>query len=117
MDSVPSQVVGRVIGTEDATPLEFWVGVGPDRFLQLDDVVALERTPPGREPVRMYGMVTQVRARHVGARYDSDVFLIEDGVLPAEVSEAAQVTATRFEPEVFVPPMPGSEVRRAEGKE
>jgi hypothetical protein len=33
--------VGRVIGTEDATPLEFWVGIGPDAFLQLDDVVAL----------------------------------------------------------------------------
>ena len=33
------------------------------------------------------------RARHVGARYDNDVFLIEDGVLPAEVSEAAKVMA------------------------
>ncbi|MBW3663836.1 MAG: ATP-binding protein [Actinobacteria bacterium] len=110
-------VVGRVIGTEDATPLEFWVAVGPDRFLQLDDVVALERTPPGRESVRIYGVVNQVRARHEGARFDSDVFLIEDGVLPAEVSEAAQVLATRFEPEVFVPPLPGQQVRRAHGDE
>ena len=33
--------IGRVIGTEDATPLEFWVGVGPDSYIQLDDVVAL----------------------------------------------------------------------------
>ena len=41
--------VGRVIGTEDATPLEFWVAVGPGAFLQLDDVVALERAlPDGR---------------------------------------------------------------------
>ena len=111
------RVVGRVIGTEDATPLEFWVGIGPDRFLQLDDVVALERTPPGREAVRIYGVVSQVRARHEGARFDSDVFLIEDGVLPAEVAEAAQVLATRFEPEVFVPPLPGQAVRRAEGDE
>ena len=110
-------VVGRVIGTEDATPLEFWVAVGADQFIQLDDVVALERTPPGREPVRIYGVVNQVRARHEGARFDSDVFLIEDGVLPAEVSEAAQVLATRFEPELFVPPLPGQAVRRAEGAE
>jgi DNA helicase HerA-like ATPase len=109
--------VGRVIGTEDATPLTFWVAVAPDRFLQLDDVVALERPLPGREPVRIYGVVDQVRARHEGARFDSDVFLVADGVLPAEVSEAAQVTATRFEPEVFVPPLPGTEVRRAEGEE
>ena len=29
--------VGRVIGTEDATPLEYWVGIADDQFLQLDD--------------------------------------------------------------------------------
>ena len=109
------RLVGRVIGTDDATPLEFWVAVGPEAFLQLDDVVALERTPPGRGPVRIYGIVNQVRARHEGARFDSDVFLIADGILPAEVAEAAQVLATRFEPEVFVPPLPGQAVRRAEG--
>ena len=109
--------VGRVIGTEDATPLEFWVGVDPQRFLQLDDVVALERYLPGGEVVHIYGMVAQIRARHEGARFDSDVFLIEQGLLPAEVIEAAQVTATRFEPEMFVPPLPGQPVRMAVGDE
>jgi DNA helicase HerA-like ATPase len=111
------EIVGRVIGTEDATPLEFWVGVGEGAYLQLDDVVALERILPGGEVVKIYGMVSQVRARHEGARFDSDVFLISDGVLPAEVSESAQITATRFEPEVFVPPRPGEEVRKAQGEE
>lgn len=110
--------VGRVIGTEDATPLEFWVGVAEGAYLQLDDVVALERELPGEsDPLRIFGIVGQVRARHEGARFDSDVFLIEDGVLPAQVSEAAQVQATRFEPEVFVPPRPGQAVRRAVGGE
>jgi uncharacterized protein len=113
----PGPPVGRVIGTDDATPLEFWVAVGPDQFLQLDDVVACERPLPGRDPVRIFGVVGQVRARHEGARFDSDVFLVADGVLPAEVSESAQVQAMRFEPEVFVPPLPGTEVRRAEGAE
>src|SRR5690606_9475989 len=42
-------------------------------------------------------------------------FLIEDGVLPAEVAEAAKVLSTRFEPEVFVPPLPGQAVLKAEG--
>jgi len=112
-----SQVVGRVLGTRDATPLEFWVGVGEGEFLQLDDVVALERVLPTGEVVRMYGTVGQVVARHEGARFDSDVFLIEEGILPAEVTEVAHVTATRFEPEVFVPPRPGSNVRIAEGDE
>ena len=109
--------VGRVLGTRDATPLEFWVGVAEGEYLQLDDVVALERVLPTGEVVRMYGTVGQVIARHEGARFDSDVFLIEEGILPAEVTEAAQVTATRFEPEVFVPPRPGQEVRIAEGEE
>ena len=107
------EFVGRVLGTRDATPLEFWVGVAEGEFLQLDDVVALERILPTGELVKMYGTVGQVTARHEGARFDSDVFLIEDGVLPAGVAESAQITATRFEPEVFVPPRPGQEVRIA----
>ncbi len=110
-------MVGRVLGTVDATPLQFWVGVAEGEYLELDDVVALERVLPTGELVKIFGTVSQVRARHEGARFDSDVFLIEDGVLPAEVVEAAQVTATRVEPEIFVPPRPGQPVRRAKGDE
>ena len=109
--------VGRVLGTDDATPLSFWVALAPDQYLQLDDVVALERLLPDGDTVRIYGLVTEVRARHEGARFDSDVFLIEDGILPAEVSQAAQILATRFEPEVFVPPLPGQLVYKAEDDE
>lgn len=109
--------VGRVLGTQDSTPLEFWVGLGEGHYLQLDDVVATERTPPGGETVRIYGVVSQVAARLEGARFDSDVFLIAEGVLPGEVCEVAQISATRVEPEVFVPPLPGAEVHKAEGKE
>ncbi len=110
-------MVGRVLGTMDATPLEFWVGVAEGEYLELDDVVALERVLPTGELVKIFGTISQVRARHEGARFDSDVFLIEDGVLPAEVMEAAQVTVTRVEPEIFVPPRPGQPVRRARDKE
>ncbi|MFP5577523.1 MAG: ATP-binding protein [Acidimicrobiia bacterium] len=109
--------VGRVIGTEDATPLEYWVGIADDQFLQLDDVVALDRTLPDGRRVELYGMVEQVRARHEGAQYDSDVFLIEGGLLPAQVSRSAKVITTRVEPEVFVPPLPGTPVRKATGDE
>jgi DNA helicase HerA-like ATPase len=112
-----TSIAGRVIGTEDATPLEFWVAIAEGQFLQLDDVVALERKLPNGETIRIFGIVTQVRARHEGARFDSDVFLIENGVLPAQVSQAARIVATRFEPEVFVPPLPGQEVRRARGRD
>jgi len=110
-------VVGRVVGTDDATPLEFWVAVAPGAHIQLDDIVAVDRILPTGEVLKVYGIVAQVRARHEGARFQSDVFLIADGRLPAEVSEAALVQVTRVVPEVFVPPLPGTEVRRAVGDE
>jgi hypothetical protein len=109
--------VGRVLGTADATPLQFWVAVTPGSYLQLDDVVVTHREVPGRETVAISGVVTQVRARHEGAQFESDVFAIADGTLPAMVQEAAEITTTRVEPEVYVPPAPGALVHRAAGDE
>jgi DNA helicase HerA-like ATPase len=105
--------VGQVIGVDDATPLEFWVAVAPGHTLQLDDVVALERVLPDQTTLNIYGVVSQVRARHEGAAFQSDVFLISEGILPGQVSEAALIQPTRFEPEVLLPPLPGSPVRVA----
>src|SRR5919201_7070384 len=107
--------VGRVLGTADATPLQFWTAVTPGSYLQLDDVVVTKRELPDREPVTIAGVVTQVRARHEGAQFDSDVFAIADGTLPAQVQEAAEITTTRVDPELYVPPAPGAVVHRAEG--
>jgi DNA helicase HerA-like ATPase len=109
--------VGRVLGTEDATPLAFHVALIADQYLQLDDVVVTVRQVPARDPVMTAGVVTEVRARHEGASFGSDVFLISDGVLPAQVQEIAEITTTRVEPEVYVPPRPGEIVRRATGTE
>ena len=108
--------VGLVAGTVVASPLTFSVGVAPDQFLQLDDVVVTERLLPDGTPVQIAGVVTNVEAGHEGARFASDVFLIEQGALPAEVSEVAEVTVTRVEPEVYVPPRPGTPVYKARGK-
>lgn len=110
-------VVGQVVGTEDATPLAFHVAILPDAYLQLDDVVATSRDVPGRGEVLTSGIVTDVRSRHEGASFGSDVFLISDGVLPARVQEIAEVMTTRVEPECYVPPRPGSLARRATGAE
>ncbi len=46
---------------------------------------------PDGEIVRLSGLVTEIRAVHEGARFGSDVFLIADGVLPAEAFESAEV--------------------------
>jgi DNA helicase HerA-like ATPase len=72
---------------------------------------------PDTTEVRLFGVVDVVRARHEGARFDSDVFLVEEGVLPALVAQAAHVKVTRVEPEIFVPPLPGEGVRKAAGTE
>src|SRR5919201_2828484 len=109
--------VGRVLGTADATPLQFWTAVTPGSYLQLDDVVVTRRELPDRDPVTIAGVVTQVRARHEGAQFDSDVFAIADGTLPAQVQEAAEITTTRVDPELYVPPVPGAPVHRAEGEQ
>lgn len=119
-DALPAEhkdgpIVGRVLGTADATPLTFWVAVHEGAYLQLDDVVVTQRELPGQPPVKIAGVVTAVRARHEGVVFDSDVFLVADGTLPATVQEAAEITTTRVDPEVYVPPTPGAVVHRAQG--
>jgi DNA helicase HerA-like ATPase len=107
--------LGLVVGTIPATPLQFSVGLAPGQYAQLDDVVVTHRPLPGQERVRIAGVVTNVEAVHEGARFASDVFLIDSGALPAEVCEVAEVTVTRVEPELYVPPLPGAIVNRAVG--
>jgi uncharacterized protein len=112
-----SEPVGMVLGTDDSTPLSFWVGVSPDAYLQLDDAVIVDTEVPGRGTVRIAGIVQDARARHEGASFDTDVFLVDRGVLPVDTAVAAHVVTTRFEPEVFVPPLPGLRAFRARGKD
>ncbi|MGI9008227.1 MAG: ATP-binding protein [Streptosporangiaceae bacterium] len=107
--------LGLVVGTVPATPLQFSVGLAPGQYAQLDDVVVTSRPLPGRGSVQIAGVVTNVEAVHEGARFASDVFLIAEGALPAEVCEVAEVTVTRVEPELYVPPLPGAAVSRAAG--
>ncbi|MPZ23809.1 MAG: ATP-binding protein [Dehalococcoidia bacterium] len=93
------------------------MGISSDAYLQLDDVVVVETNVPQRGPLKIYGLVQEVRARHDGPAFDSDIFLVSDGRLPAELSKAAKVVATRFEPEIYVPPEPGDVASRARGED
>jgi DNA helicase HerA-like ATPase len=115
MSENESQPIGRVLGTESSTPLDWWVAIEPDQFLQLDDVVLVQTAVPGADEVRISGIVDQVRAQHEGSRFESDVFLAERGVLPLEVARSAHVVSTRVEPELWVPPRPGDRVMRVRG--
>jgi DNA helicase HerA-like ATPase len=110
-----SAEIGKVLGTEDAQPLDFWIAVAPDQLVQLDDVVFVKRDLPGGGHVSLYGIVDIMKARHEGARFNSDVFLSEEGIFPLGRSTVAHVSVTRVEPEIFVPPLPGLSVFRAAG--
>src|SRR4051794_3095239 len=107
--------VGKVAGTADSTPMKFHVAIAPGSYLQLDDVVTTQRDVPGVGIVTTSGVVTEVVARHEGAKFGSDVFLIADGVMPAQTQEIAEVTTTRVDPECYVPPRPGETALRASG--
>ncbi len=109
--------VGVVLGSVDAGPLEFWVGVSGDSVVQLDDLVVAEITLSDRQVVSFFGIVDIVRKRYEGAQFDSDAFRASEGTLPVEVSYAAHIQVTRVDPEVFVPPHPGNEVRIVRGRE
>jgi DNA helicase HerA-like ATPase len=108
---------GLVLGSQDATPLEFWVGVRAGSQLELDDLVVVETLSPRQQTVRFFGIVDIVRKRYEGAQYDSDAFRAADGTLPVDISYAAHIQVTRVEPEIFIPPHPGDPVRAVRGAE
>jgi uncharacterized protein len=117
MPESSSVVVGRVLGSQDATPLEFWVGVQEGGRLQLDDLVVTRTRLADGDEITFYGIVDIVRKRFEGSQFDTDAFRVADGTLPADVSYAAHVQVTRVEPEVFVPPSPGAPVDVVHGEE
>ena len=112
--SVP---VGVVLGSMDAGPLEFWVGVTAGSIVQLDDLVVAEVTVGDGQKVSFFGIVEMVRKRYEGAQFDSDAFRASEGTLPVDVSYAAHIQVTRVDPEIFVPPHPGNEVRIVRGEQ
>jgi DNA helicase HerA-like ATPase len=99
---------GVVLGSLEATPLEFWLGVESGRIVQLDDLVLSETRTPAGQTVRFYGVVDVVRKKYEGAAFDTDAFRVTEGLMPADISYAAHVQVTRIAPEIFIPPQPGN---------
>lgn len=106
--------IGYVLGTQEATPLEFWVAVLPNHVLRLDDVVEVQsQRPDGDGIVKFFGVVDYVRTLHEGTQFDTDTFLVKNGSLPVNISYAAHIQVTRIEPEEYLPPQPGDKVQIA----
>lgn len=110
-----SREIGRILGLADSQPLEFWIAVPVDDFVQLDDVVVVHRRLSNNKIVSIYGVVDSLIARHEGAKLETDVFLSEKGVLPLGLTVKAHISVSRVEPEIFVPPLPGDPVFLAQG--
>ena len=110
-------LLGRILGTEDAMPTTYWFLVESGASVQLDDLVVARTTKPGGQVVSFYGLIDNVRKRHEGVTFESDVVDVASGVLPAVVSYAARVLVTRVDPEQFVPPQPGDSVYHARGED
>lgn len=110
--------VGMVIGSREATALDFWVAVEPGQFLRLDDLVYVQFAHPDPEvgQVTYYGMVDQVTKLYEGNPFDTDVFLAQRDLLPVSISYAAHVRVTRLEPEEYLPPDPGTRVYSVRGQ-
>jgi uncharacterized protein len=117
LPSMSSPLIGMILGTEDATPLQFWFAVNDKTKVQLDDIVYIAVPDPTQngEAVRFYGVVDEVRRRYEGVQFDGDTELVVQGLMPASVTYAAHVLVTRVEPEDFIPPAPGDSVYMAEG--
>ena len=67
--------IGKVLGTADSQPLEFWVAVPPDALVQLDEVVLVRRSLSDGKVISIFGIVDVLVARHEGAKLETDVFL------------------------------------------
>jgi DNA helicase HerA-like ATPase len=113
----PEPPAGVVLGSQEAGPLEFWIGVHDRQLVQLDDLVVVATTAPDGGAVTYYGVVDRVYKKYEGAEFDTDAFRAAEGLLPVEVSYAAHVQVTRIDPEVFAPPQPGSAVRVVRGED
>jgi hypothetical protein len=113
-----SYPVGFILGTQEATPLAFWVAITAGQVLRLDDIVVVQtHRPDGKGIVHFYGVVDFVRTLYEGTQFDTDTFLAKSGRLPVNISYVAHVQVTRIEPEEYLPPQPGDVVQLADGED
>ena len=109
MPESSATVVGLVLGSQDATPLEFWVGVregeraAARRSRRRQDA----RCADGDDGDASTASSTSCGSASRAASSTPTRSAWRTGRCPSDVSYAAHVQVTRVEPEVFVPPAPG----------
>ncbi len=73
------QAIGIVLGSEDATPLQFWFAVNESVKVQLDDLVNVEVEDPSKSGalVKFYGVVDEVRRKLEGIQFEGDTISLK----------------------------------------
>lgn len=110
--------VGLVDGAADATTQRFWVVLDEDAVVQLDDLLVCHQQLPGGGSVAHFGIVVEGRRHIEGASFASDTMRIAgDQTMPGLTARRVEVQVLRTDPELWLAPEPGAEVRRAAGTE
>ena len=110
------QRVGLVDGAADATTRRFSLLLNDDAIVQLDDLIAVSQTLPDGRLLTHYGIVVEGFGSIEGAQLATDTRRIaQTKTMPGEAVRSVEVQLLRTMPELWLPPLPGSEAFKAHG--
>lgn len=105
--------IGLVDGSVPATTRRFHVVLHERAVAQLDDLVVCTQTLPQGGEVTHYGIVVEGTGQIEGAELPSDTQRIAaERTMPGVTVRRVEVQVLRTVPELWLPPLPGSQVRR-----
>lgn len=108
--------LGLVDGSTPANTRRFQVVLFDESIAQLDELVVTTRTLPDGTELFHYGIVVEGTGTIEGAEFPSDTHRIAHArTMPGITSRRIEVQVLRTVPELWLPPEPGSVVRRASG--
>lgn len=112
-----NNAAGLVDGSVPASTRRFHVVLTENAIVQLDDLlVCTQALPDGRE-VTHYGIVVEGTGQIEGAELPSDTHRIAAArTMPGITTRRVEVQILRTVPELWLPPMPGAEVRKVATK-
>jgi hypothetical protein len=111
-----NEPLGLVDGSTPSSTRRFHVVLDDRAVAQLDDLVITTQLLPDGTELHHYGIVVEGLGQIEGAELPSDTHRIAGAMtMPGTTSRRVEVQTLRTVPELWIPPAPGAEVRRAAG--
>jgi DNA helicase HerA-like ATPase len=111
-----SEQLGLVDGSTPSSTRRFHVVLDDTAVAQLDDLVITSQVLPDGTELHHYGIVVEGLGQIEGAELPSDTQRIAGArTMPGTTARRVEVQTLRTVPELWIPPAPGAEVRRATG--